>query len=117
MQMKDVQKEILENKKRHGFNTTDIEQEFCRLYGEVGEAYDAYYKGTDNFAEELADVAIFFMGIAEIEGIDLEAEILKKVEKIKRENMCAMKKEIWFMCEQKEFGFGRALFVLKIIEL
>lgn len=83
MQMKEAQREILENKKRHGFNTTDIEQEFCRLYGEVGEAYDAYYKGTDNFAEELADVAIFLMGIAEMQGIDLETEILKKIEKNK----------------------------------
>ena len=83
MQMKEIQKEVLENKKRQGFNTTNIEQEFCRLYGEVSEAYDAYYKGTDNFAEELADVAIFLMGIAEIQGIDLWEEILKKVEKNK----------------------------------
>ncbi len=83
LDMKKLQEEILENKKRHGFNTTSIEQEFCRLYGEVGEAYDAFYKGTDNFAEELADVAIFLMGIAEIQGIDLGAEILKKVEKNK----------------------------------
>ena len=83
MQMKAVQKEIFENKVRHGFNTTNITEEFCRLYGEVGEAYDAFYKGTDNFAEELADVAIFLMGIAEISGIDLEEEILKKVEKNK----------------------------------
>lgn len=84
MQMKEIQKEILENKMRHGFNTTDISEEFCRLYGEVGEAYDAYYKGTDNFPEELADVAIFLMGIAEISGIDLENEILQKVEKNKK---------------------------------
>ena len=83
MQMKEIQKEVLENKKRKGFNTTDIKEEFCRRYGEVGEAYDAYYKGTDNFAEELADVAIFLMGIAEIQGIDLWEEILKKVEKNK----------------------------------
>ena len=83
MQMKDIQKEILENKVRHGFNTTDISEEFCRLYGEVGEAYDAFYKGTDNFAEELADVAIFLMGIAESSGIDLETEIIKKVERNK----------------------------------
>ena len=83
MQMKEIQKEVLENKKRQGFNTTNMEEEFCRLYGEVGEAYDAYYKGADNFAEELADVAIFLMGIAEIEGIDLWQEILKKIEKNK----------------------------------
>lgn len=83
LDMKKLQEEILENKKRHGFNTTDISEEFCRLYGEVGEAYDAFYKGTDNFAEELADVAIFLMGIAEIQGIDLETEIVQKVEKNK----------------------------------
>lgn len=83
LDMKKIQEEILENKKRHGFNTTDINEEFCRLYGEVGEAYDAFYKGTDNFAEELADVAIFLMGIAEIQGINLETEIIQKVEKNK----------------------------------
>lgn len=81
MSLKEVQQEILENKKRHGFNTTNIEQEFCYLYGEVGEAYEAYYKQKPTFPEELADIAIFLLGIAEIKGIDLEAEILKKVAK------------------------------------
>ena len=82
-QMRDVQREIHENEVRHGFNITNVEQKFCNLYGEVGEAYEAYYKGWDNFAEELADVAIYLMGLAEIQGIDLGAEILKKVEKNK----------------------------------
>ena len=81
--MRDVQREIHENEVRHGFNITNVEQKFCNLYGEVGEAYEAYYKGWDTFAEELADVAIYLMGIAEIKGIDLGAEILKKVEKNK----------------------------------
>lgn len=81
MSLKDVQQEILANKKRHGFNATNIEQEFCYLYGEVGEAYEAFYKQKPTFPEELADVAIFLLGIAEIKGIDLEAEILKKVAK------------------------------------
>lgn len=31
--------------------------------------------------EELADVAIYLLGISEILGIDLEQEILKKIEK------------------------------------
>ena len=79
MQMKDIQKEILENKKRHGFNTTSIETEFCYLYGELREAYEAYYKGLDTFGEEIADVTIFLMGIAEIKGINLGSEILKRV--------------------------------------
>lgn len=83
MSLKQIQEEILENKRKHGFNTTNIEQEFCYLYGEVAEAYDAYYKQKDSFPEELADVAIFLLGIAEIKGVDLEAEILKKVNKNK----------------------------------
>jgi len=79
-QMKDVQREIHENEVRHGFNVTNIEQKFCNIYGEVAEAYEAYYKGLDTFAEELADVAIYLMGLAEIQGIDLGAEIIRKVE-------------------------------------
>ena len=81
MLMKDIQKEILENKRRHNFNTTNIEQEFCYLYGEVREAYEAYQEGWDTLGEELADVINFLMGIAEIKGIDLSAEILKRMAK------------------------------------
>ena len=44
MNIKKMQKEIYEHKLNRGFNTTDIEKEFCLLYGEVGEAYDAYRK-------------------------------------------------------------------------
>lgn len=44
MNLKEMQKEILQNKINKGFNTTDINKEFCLLYGEVSEAYDAYRK-------------------------------------------------------------------------
>ena len=53
--LKELQKEIVDNKRKHGFNTTDIPMEFCYLYGEVAEAYDAYYKQKDSLPEELAD--------------------------------------------------------------
>ena len=56
MTLQELQKEIFENKKRHGFNTTDMNEEFCHLIAEVGEAYDAWFRGKDTFAEELADV-------------------------------------------------------------
>ncbi len=82
--LQELQKEIYENKIRHGFNITDLNEEFCHLYGEVAEAHDAWYKGLDTFPEELADVAIFLLGIAEIKGVNLEQEIIKKVEKNKR---------------------------------
>ena len=80
MTLKDLQKEVVANKKRHHFNVTDMNEEFCHLYGEVAEAHDAWYKGMDTFPEELADVAIFLLGIAELNGIDLEKEIERKVE-------------------------------------
>ena len=36
MEMKKIQKEIWLNKINKGFNTTDVNKEFCLLYGEVG---------------------------------------------------------------------------------
>lgn len=79
--MKHLQNSILANKKTKGFNTTDIPLEFAYLYGEVGEAFDAWRKKKDTVGEELADVAIYLLGMAEILGFDLEAEIQKKMEK------------------------------------
>lgn len=48
------------------------------LYGEVAEAFDAYRK-KQNVGEELADVAIYLLGLAEILSIDLDGEIQKKM--------------------------------------
>lgn len=78
------QKEIIENKKRHGFNTTNIEMEFCLAYGELGEAYISYIKKQEDVGEELADAAIYILGISELLRIDLGKEIKKKIEKNKQ---------------------------------
>ena len=83
IELKKIQKEVIENKIRHGFNTTDVCKEFCLLYGEVGEAYEAYRKKKNDLGEELADVAIYLLGISEILDIDLEKEILHKIKKNK----------------------------------
>lgn len=80
MDLKKLQKEIYQNKLDKGFNTTDVNKEFCLLYGEVGEAYDAYRKGKDDLGEELADIAIYLLGLSEILGKDLEEEIKNKVQ-------------------------------------
>ena len=82
--LKKFQKEIIENKKRHGFNTTNIEMEFCLAYGELGEAYISYIKKQEDVGEELADAAIYILGISELLGIDLGKEIEKKIEKNKQ---------------------------------
>lgn len=83
MDLNQLQKDVYQNKLNKGFNVTDVNKEFCFLYGEVAEAYDAYRKKKEDLGEELADVAIYLLGLAEILKIDLEAEILKKVEKNK----------------------------------
>lgn len=80
MDIKKTQEEIIQNKINHGFNTTDIAKEFCLLYGEVGEAYEAYRKKKDDLGGELADVAIYLLGISELLGYDLEKEIKDKME-------------------------------------
>ena len=80
MDLKKLQKEIYQNKVDKGFNTTDVNKEFCLLYGEVGEAYDAFRKGKDDLGEELADIAIYLLGLSEILGKDLEEEIKNKVQ-------------------------------------
>ena len=56
MDLNQVQKRIVENKIKHGFNTTNMYMEFCLLNGEVAEAFDAYNKGRDDLGSELADV-------------------------------------------------------------
>lgn len=81
MDMKEIQNEIWQNKLKKGFNTTDVNKEFCLLYGEVAEAYDAFRKKKEDLNEELADVAIYLMGLSQMLGFDLEDEILKKVAK------------------------------------
>ena len=81
--LKQTQKEIYENKVKKGFNVTDINKEFCLAYGEMAEAYEAWRKNKKDLGEELADVAIYLLGISEILNIDLEEEISKKVIKNK----------------------------------
>lgn len=79
MNIHEMQKAVYQNKLNKGFNVTDVNKEFCLLYGEVAEAYDAWRKKKADVGEELADVAIYLMGLSEILGIDLEREIENKM--------------------------------------
>lgn len=84
MDLKKFQEEIWQNKIEKGFNTTDVSKEFCLLYTELGEAYDAYRKKEANLGEEMADVTIFLLSLAKMLDIDLEKEVKNKVEKNKK---------------------------------
>lgn len=79
-----LQKEIFENKVAKGFNVTDVGLEFSLTHEELSEAFHAYRKKLPDLGEELADVAIYLLGLSSILDINLEKEILKKVEKNKK---------------------------------
>jgi NTP pyrophosphatase (non-canonical NTP hydrolase) len=78
-ELNDIQKLIFANKLEKGFNTTNVELEFCFTTGEIAEAFEAYRRKLPPVGEELADVAIYLYGLAEMLGYDLNEEILKKV--------------------------------------
>lgn len=79
MELKEMQQKVYDNKLKHGFNVTNVELEFCLLEGELSEAFEAYIKKHDNLGEELADTAIYLMGLSQILGIDLQTEVEKKM--------------------------------------
>lgn len=81
MDIRSAQRLVWDNKTAKGFNTTDIPMEFCLLNGEVAEAFDAWRKGKPDVGEELADIAIYLLGLAEMIGVDLHDEIVAKIEK------------------------------------
>lgn len=61
-------------------STTDVKFELLLLYGEVNELFQAWLKDyRDNINEELADVAIFLLGISEMLGSDLGEDVIKKM--------------------------------------
>ncbi len=80
MELEQMQKEAWENKLRHGFNTTNVEKEFCLLTSEVGEAYMAYLRDKNGLGGELADIGIYLLGLSEMLGISLKDEIERKME-------------------------------------
>ncbi len=55
--------------------------EFGLLTAEVGEAFTAWRKRLPDFGEELADIAIYLMALAEMNGIDLDTEVEQKLDK------------------------------------
>ena len=79
--IKSLQEEIMNNKVSKGFNTIDIPLEFMLLTGEVSEAFDAWRKKKSDLGEELADVMIYLLGISKMLDINLEDELVAKIEK------------------------------------
>jgi len=81
MDIRSAQQQAWANKIAKGFNTTDVPLEFCLLQGELAEAFDAWRQGRADLGEELADVAIYLLSLAEMTGTDLQAQIQSKLAK------------------------------------
>jgi NTP pyrophosphatase (non-canonical NTP hydrolase) len=77
--LREMQSEAWRNKTAKGFNTTNVPLEFCLLSGEVAKAFDSWRKGDGHLGEELADVAIYLLGLASMTGTDLQAEVEAKL--------------------------------------
>ncbi|MEU9126148.1 MazG-like family protein [Streptomyces sp. NPDC048506] len=86
MEIRTAQKLAWENKTEKGFNTTDVPLEFGLLNAEIGEAFTAWRKRLPDFGEELADIFLYLVAVAEMNGIDLDHEVTRKIEKnVRRE--------------------------------
>jgi len=83
-QLTEWQERIWQNKLAKGFNTDNVEREFNYTYAELAEAYESYRKEKGDLDEELADVLIFVLSLAKMNGLDLEAAVLAKMDKNER---------------------------------
>ncbi|HHW99949.1 MAG TPA: hypothetical protein GX740_01425 [Acholeplasmataceae bacterium] len=99
VELKKLQEEVIKNKVNKGFNIKDLNLEFLLAYGELAEAFNAYQNKEEDLGEELADVVIYILGIAEMLDIDLEVELLKKIEKNKRRKYIKKEDGKWIKIE------------------
>lgn len=79
MDIREAQRLAWANKIEKGFNTTDVALEFGLLTAEVGEAFTAWRKGLPDFGEELADVVLYVAALAQMNNVDLAAEVEQKI--------------------------------------
>jgi len=75
----EVQRQAWQNKLAKGFSTADVALEFGLLTAEVSEAFTAWRRRQTDLGEELADVVIYVTCLAEMTGVDLSAEVARKL--------------------------------------
>ena len=88
MELKQLTALILEQARVKGFGTTPEEitvaEKIALIHSEISEAFEAYrhknIDGRDGFKEELGDAVQRILHLCAIYDIDLEVEILKKME-------------------------------------
>ncbi|MBV8539361.1 MAG: hypothetical protein JO063_08020 [Pseudonocardiales bacterium] len=81
MEIKEAQRLAWANKIDKGFNTSDVPLEFMLLHGEIAESFQAWRRVQPDLGEELADVALYLFALAEMNGVDLDGEVERKIAK------------------------------------
>jgi NTP pyrophosphatase (non-canonical NTP hydrolase) len=77
--IRDIQAAAWENKLAKGFNISDVALEFGLLTAEIGEAFTAWRKDLPDYGEELADIFLYLVAVAEMTGIDLADAVTNKM--------------------------------------
>lgn len=82
--LKELAERVYRNKLEKHFNVIDLPMAICYIHGEVSELWDAIQRKRGSVGEEIADVMIYLLGLSKILNIDLEKELLAKIEKNQR---------------------------------
>lgn len=88
MNIQELTHRILKQAKEKGFGTTpeeiNVSEKIALIHSEVSEAFEAYrhqnINGKDGFQEELGDIIQRVLHLVGTFNIDIEKEILKKIE-------------------------------------
>jgi predicted house-cleaning noncanonical NTP pyrophosphatase (MazG superfamily) len=78
MDIRFAQRIARQDKQPKGFSATDIPLNFCLLNSELSEAFDAWRNGLE-MTDELADIAILVLALAETVGADLQKAVEAKL--------------------------------------
>jgi NTP pyrophosphatase (non-canonical NTP hydrolase) len=83
-----MQKDIFENKKRRGFNTTDVGKEIVLMVEELGELARAYknsdkkpareMSNRDEIIDAVGDMMVYCLGLCGMLGVSAE-DVLKRI--------------------------------------
>lgn len=83
--LREIQERIHKNKLQKGFPIGNVYFDISKIKEELRELKEAYDKANfENLGEELADILIMTIGIGSYFQIDIQSELLKKLDKIEK---------------------------------
>jgi hypothetical protein len=87
---------------RKGFTTTEVPLEFCLRQGEIAEAFDAWRRAHDYLGEELADIAIYVLSLAEMTGVELQNAVEASCPRMSSGSTCATNGPRSIVCQDEQ---------------